>query len=495
MSSKEKLSNEESKRPSRRRFLKQGATLACMTAAGIKAASAQEAEDPNKRTDYVPEKDVPKDHVLRDPWTGEMMRDEEGNLIVDWTGTPQWATYQQNALGLGGTRYGKIGVDSRLYGARSRFVTTYRRGVDGGSGFGFSGTPTAPSTAKTYFFSLLSPIDAQLGIITPSGLHFADEHGEVPEIDPRQHRLTIYGMVDRPLTLTMEELMDLPSVSRPHTVECNSDGETRVLRKVPWATAGHCFGELSCSEWTGVLVSTLLDMVGVKKGAKWFYASAADEYNQTWAIPLWKGLDDAMVAYGQNGEPLRIEQGFPIRMLLPGFQGTMNIKRLRRIKITDELTLFHRMYAEINPEKRITWFRMEMPPQSCILRPSGGQQLTRKGFHEIRGIAWSGGGKIAKVEVTVDGGKTWKEAALQGPVYSKAHARFTFPWTWNGEEAIIASRCTDERGSAQPTTLEAARMRGMDVPTFKSEIVQRNNIPQPWKIAPDGKVTNAIFSI
>ena len=495
MDSKEPKEKRDSTRAGRRWFLKQGAALAGMATAGAVAASAQGPEDPKQRTDYVPEDQVPKERILRDPWSGEMMRDEEGNLVVDWTGTPQWAAYQKNVRGVGGRRYGTIEVDSRLYGVRSRFSNSYRRAFDGGSGFGFSGTPTAPNSTKTYFFSLLSPVDAQMGIITPSGLHFTDEHGEVPEIDPREHRLTIYGMVDRPMTLTMDELMALPSVSRVHTVECNSDGETRTLRKLEWATAGHAFGELSCSEWTGVLMSTLLDMVGVQKGAKWFYASAGDEYNQTWAIPLWKGMDDAIVAYGQNGEPLRIEQGFPVRMLLPGFQGTMNIKRLRRIKITNELTLFHRMYGDVRADNKITWFRLEMPPQSCILRPSGGHQLTRHGFQEIRGIAWSGGGKIVKVEVTVDGGKTWKEAQVQGPVHSKAHTRFTFPWSWNGEETIIASRCTDEKGSSQPSTPEAARMRGYDLETFKKTIVQRNNIPQPWKIDRDGRVTNAIFSI
>jgi sulfane dehydrogenase subunit SoxC len=242
-------------------------------------------------------------------------------------------------------------------------------------------------------------------------------------------------------------------------------------------------------------MSTLLDVVGVKKSAKWFYASAADEYNQTWAIPIWKAMDDAMVAYGQNGEPVRPEQGFPIRLLCPGFQGTMSIKRLSRIKVTDELTLFHRLYNEVHSDNKMTWFRLEMPPQSCILRPSGGQQLTRRGFHEIRGIAWSGGGKIVKVEVTVDGGKSWKEAVVQGPVYSKAHTRFVYPWTWNGEEAIIAARCTDEKGSTQPTTREMARIRGLDLEAFKTRAVQRNNIVQPWKIDRDGRVTNAIYSI
>jgi sulfane dehydrogenase subunit SoxC len=173
----------------------------------------------------------------------------------------------------------------------------------------------------------------------------------------------------------------------------------------------------------------------------------------------------------------------------------MNIKRLRRIKITDELTMFHRMYQKQHPSNKITWFTMEMPPQSCILRPSGGQQLTRRGFHEIRGIAWTGAGKVTKVEVTVDGGKTWKEAHIEGPVHSKADTRFTFPWSWNGEETIIAARCTDEKGSTQPSTSEAARMRGLDVQSLKTQPVQRNNVVQPWKIGRDGKVTNAIFSI
>jgi sulfane dehydrogenase subunit SoxC len=423
-----------------------------------------------------------------------MMRDEEGNLIVDWTGTPQWEKYQKNLRSFAGPHYGPD-KDTRLYGVRSRFVTTHRRGSDGGSGFGYSGIPTQPDSIKTSFPSAMCPVESQLGIITPSGLHFLDEHGEVPEIDPREHRLTISGMVDRPTTFTMDELMDLPSVSRIHTMECNSDGATSEFRRLPWTTAGHIFGELSCSEWTGVLLSKLLEIVGVKKGAKWFYASAADEYNQTWGIPLWKAMDDSIVAYGQNGEPLRPEQGFPVRLVNPGFEGTTNIKRLRRIKITDEPALFHRLYTELHPDNKTTWFRLEMPPQSCILRPSGGQQLTRRGFHEIRGIAWSGGGKVTKVEVTVDGGKTWKDAEIQGPVYSKAHTRFVFPWSWNGEEVIIASRCTDERGTTQATTPEMAKIRGVDLETFKTRGFQRNNIPQPWKIDREGRVTNAIFAI
>ena len=477
---------------SRRRFLKGGTALAAMSAAGAACGQVLNIGQ-NQRTEYIPEDQVPKNAVLRDPWTGEMMRDAEGNLIVDWTGTPQWKQYQENIRAFAGNRYGAK-VDTRLYGVPSKYVTSYRLGYDGGSGPN-SGTPTMPDDIKTYFFSLGSPVQDQLGIITPNGLHFTDEHGEVPDIDPRQHRLTISGMVDRPTTFTMEDLMRLPSVSRFHTLECNTDGATMDVRKAPWATAGDCFREHSCSEWTGVLMSTLLDVVGVKKGAKWFYASAADEYNQTWAVPMWKAMDDAIIAYGMNGEALRVEQGFPVRLRLPGFQGTMNIKRLRRIKVTDELTLFHRLYDKVQTNGKTTWFTFEMPPQSCILRPSGGHRLTSRGFYEIRGIAWSGAGKVTKVEVTVDGGKNWQQARLQEPVFPKCDTRFTLPWNWNGQETTIAARCYDEKGSTQPTTPEAMKLHGVDFETFKKTIVQRNNIMQPWKIDKDGRVTNALYSV
>lgn len=500
---------EELRRASRRRFLRSTALAGLAVAGGARSVLAQQGggrsfldklpplPDPKERTDYVPEESVPKDHVWRDPWTGEPLRDDAGELVVDWTGTPQWETYRKNVRAMGGPRYGAVEKDSRLYGVRSRFVTSHRLGTDGGSGVGYSGIPTAPSTTREHFPSMGTPLEHQMGIITPAGLHFLDEHGEVPEIDPRQHRLTIYGLVDRPLTLTMDELQDLPSVSRIHFLHCNSAGTTTYHAAVqPWATAGRRFMEQGCSEWTGVLLSTLLDLVGVQKGARWFWASAQDEYNQTWSVPIWKAMDDAMIAYGQNGEPIRPEQGFPIRLLLPGFQGTMNIKRVRRIKITAEPTLFHRLYSETFPDDKVTWFRFEHPPNSCILRPSGGHQLTRKGFHEIRGVAWSGGGKITKVEVTVDGGRTWKDAEIQGPVHPKAHTRFVFPWTWNGEDVTIASRAADERGSTQaPTTAALAKSLGWELETLITRGYNRFNAPQAWKIAANGKVTNAVYSI
>jgi sulfane dehydrogenase subunit SoxC len=515
MSSKKDITGEKDgtakpKQSSRRRFLTQGAALAGLATVGaLRAARAQDwrsklppLPDPNDRTEFVPEDKVPMDHVLRDPWTGEPMRDEAGELIVDWTGTPQWEAYNKNIRAAAGPKYGKT-KDNRLYGQPSRFQTTYRRGFDGaafswGVGTG-SGRPIQPTTAKAESASLEAVLDAQLGIITPNGLHFVDEHGEVPEIDPRQHRLTIHGMVDRPLTFTVDDLMRLSSVSRVHFIDCNSNGTTSMAaRLAPWATAGHCFPEGSCAEWTGVLLSTLLEATGVKKGAKWFYASGADEYNQSWAIPMWKALDDAIVAYGQNGEFVRPENGFPIRLVLPGFQGTMMMKRLRSIKVADELAQFHREYRDQFPDDKITWYRFEHPPKSCILRPSGGMTVPKGGFYEIRGVAWSGSGKITKVEVTVDGGKTWKPAQIQSPVFSKAHTRFVFPWSWNGEEMIIAARCTDERGATQPTTAQLAKAKGRELDVDNAvglNNYNRFNAPQPWKIDREGKVTNAIFAI
>ena len=254
----------------------------------------------------VPEESVPKEAILRDPWTGEPLRDAEGNVLVDWTGTPQWQKYIQGARQLGGPQYGWREKDWRLYGYRSRYVTSYRIGTTGVN-------CPAPTTVKTPFFSMLSPLQDQKGIITPTSLHFHDDHGyEIPDVDPRKHTLMIFGMVDRPMTFTLEDLERLPSVSRVHNVECNSNGTPSHRGRIqPWATAGDIYGELSCSEWTGVLLSTLLDMAGVQKGASWIWAGASDASNHTKSIPIEKALDDTIVAYGQNSEPLRPEQGFP----------------------------------------------------------------------------------------------------------------------------------------------------------------------------------------
>ncbi|OFV93567.1 MAG: hypothetical protein A3H28_03385 [Acidobacteria bacterium RIFCSPLOWO2_02_FULL_61_28] len=477
----------KSKPSGRRRFLKQGAALAGLAAVGrIETARGQER---------VKLTNPPDSAIIRDPWTGEPLRDPEGNVVADWSGTPEWKAYQDHVRAMGGPLYGGNEKDHRLYGYRSPYVTTFRIGTEG------SFNP-APTTVKTPFLSLLSPLQDQLGVITPAGLHFQDDHSfEAPNIDPRQHRLLIHGMVDHPLMLTMEDLMRLPSVSRVHFVECNSNGTLSHANRIqPWATPGDIYGEFSCSEWTGVLLSTLLDMAGVQRGASWIWAEAKDRRNHTKSVPLWKALDDCMVAYGQNGEPLRPEQGFPIRLLAPGFEGVTNVKRLIRIKVTDQPGLFRweaRTYTSLRPDNKIRWFQFEMQPKSIITRPSPGYPLPSRGFYEMRGIAWSGGGKVRRVEITTDGGRTWKDAQVQEPVYSKAATRFVFPWTWNGEELMIASRCTDDRGTTQPTLAQMAKVWMVEPDWFRkpTSSTWRFNVIQPWKIAGDGKVTNAIFSI
>ena len=487
-----------SKQSSRRRFLKEGAVLAGLAGVGLRSARAQAIGFGTKEPNYVPDDSVPKENILRDPWTGEPLRDPEGNLVVDWTGTPQYETYRRNARALGGPLYGWREKDWRLHGYRSPYVTTYRIGTAGGV--------PAPTTVKTPFHSMLSPLQDQKGVITPSALHFHDDHGyEIPNIDPRQHRLVIHGMVDRPLTFTVEDLERLPSVSRIHFVECNSNGTpSHRGRTQPWSTPADMYGQLSCSEWTGVPLSTLLDMAGVQRGASWIWAGASDVENHTKSIPLAKALDDTMVCHGQNGEPLRPEQGFPIRLLVPGWEGVDNIKRLARIKVTNEPGPFlreSRIYTTVMWDNKVRWFKFEMNPRSCILRPGPTHPVTGRGYYEIQGIAWAGAGKVRRVEVSTDGGRTWKDAQIQEPVHSKAITRFVFPWTWNGEEVMIASRCTDERGTTQPTTAEMAKVWHVQPDYFKDPTpsggggVARFNVVQPWKIDREGRVTNAIFSI
>ena len=485
------------KESSRRRFLKEGAALAGVAAVGgIQSVRGQIGGDGTRQPGFVPEESVPKENVLLDPWTGEPLRDPEGNLVVDWTGSPQWEAYRRRARALGGPAYGMREKDYRLYGYRSPYVTSFRLASNGTSS-------AEPTSVKTPFLSLLSPIQHQSGIITPNSLHFMDEHGfPQPDIDPRQHRLMIYGMVNRSVKLTMEELMmRLPSVSRIHFIECNSNGTaSHRSRLEPWATPGDIYGEFSCSEWTGVLLSTLLEMAGVQRGASWIWAEATDSLNHAVSIPLEKAMDDCIVAYSQNGEPLRPENGFPLRLVAPGFEGIRSVKRLTRIKVANEPGLFHREtgagYTDVRPDNKIRWFRFEMGAKSIILQPSGGQQLPGRGFYEMRGLAWSGGGKVRRVEVTTDGGRTWQDAQIQEPVFSKAATRFVFPWNWNGEEVTVASRATDERGSTQPTTAEMAEVWGVEPDYFRSaQRVWRFNVIQPWKINREGRVTNEILAI
>ena len=359
------------------------------------------------------------------------------------------------------------------YGSRSRFETSVRHVSQN------TKVPLEEASSST-------PLQKIYGIITPSSLHFERHHGGVPEIDPATHTLTIHGMVDRPLVFTMEELKRLPSVSRIHFLECsgNSGGEwgggsteTDVQR---------IHGLTSCSEWTGVPVSTLLRECSVRTDATWVLAEGADACKMDRSIPIGKMLDDAMVVYGQNGEPLRPEQGYPLRLLLPGWEGNSNIKWLRRLKVMNQPAMSREetsKYTDLMPDGTARQFTFYLEAKSLITRPSGGDALPGPGVYELTGIAWTGRGTIERVEITTDGGTTWADAELQTPVLPRAHTRFRWPWKWDGREAMLASRCTDDTGYTQPPLRDLIKIRGMN--SF-----YHNNGIQSWKVASDGKITN-----
>ena len=361
------------------------------------------------------------------------------------------------------------------YGERSRFENSARTGAH-------------------------TPFQDSVGIITPAALHFVNNHGfAAPEIDPRQHRLMIHGLVDRPLIFTVEELKRLPSVSRIHFIECAGNSAPAETGNAQSVQQTHGF--MSCSEWTGVPLAVLLKEAGVQKGASWLVAEGTDANKHSKSIPLEKALEDVLVAYGQNGEAVRPDQGYPLRLVVPGWEGISNVKWLRRIKLVDQpymAKMESMAYTVLWPklEGKSRWFNFEMGPKSVITRPSGGQRLPSRGFYEITGLAWSGWGAIRRVEVSTDGGRTWKDAELQEPVLRMAHTRFRFPWTWDGEEAVLQSRSTDEQGQVQPTTAEIGRMWGVNAEFFQSTKTRVNhfNPIQPWKVTRDGSVHNALFS-
>jgi len=254
----------------------------------------------------------------------------------------------------------------------------------------------------------------------------------------------------------------------------------------------------SCSEWTGVPLSVLLNEAGLQKEASWLVYEGADPGKFSHTVPLAKALDDVFVAYGQNGEPLRVEQGYPIRMIVPGWEGPFSVKYLRHIKVTDQP--YHAWNEAMNHSipradlgGKSRWYHFQWAAKSVITRPSGGLKLAGPGYVQITGLAWSGGGAITKVEVSTNGGKSWKEAKLQTPVHSKAHTRFTFDWAWDGGEAVLMSRSTDDQGDIQPSKEELYKNWGITGLEKPSRTTHFNAI-QPWFVARDGSVHDAMFS-
>jgi sulfane dehydrogenase subunit SoxC len=362
------------------------------------------------------------------------------------------------------------------YGLPSRFeakvVRRYRRGL-----------PEPPTRLSSFS---LTPLQDLSGIITPNGLHYERHHAGTPTIDPLEHRLIVHGMVERPLIFTIDEVRRFPSVSRVHFLECSGNTQNWGAPN-PELTVQDTHGLLSCCEWTGVPLATVLAEAGVRPEAKWMLAEGADAATMTRSIPIEKALDDALLAYAQNGERLRPEQGYPLRLLLPGYEGNASVKWLRRLKLgaepfqTREETS---KYTMLMPDGIARQFNFVMHAKSVITFPSGGQRLGPPGFYEISGLAWSGLGKVARVEVSTDGGASWRDAALQEPVMSKCLTRFRSPWRWDGGPASLASRVTDETGYVQPS--REALLKQRDGRSY-----YHYNAIQKWSVASGGAVTNA----
>jgi len=334
------------------------------------------------------------------------------------------------------------------------------------------------------------------GTRTPNGLHFTINHTGIPEIDPQQHRFLIHGLVKRPLIFTLDALLRYPMTSRAAFVECGGNSAPLFSPTPIQADVQALHGLASCAEWTGVSLSILLDECGIDPRAKWFIAEGADGPHLMRSISLAKGLDDAMIALYQNGEPLMPGNGFPMRLLLPGYEGNMNVKFLRRIKLVSGPAMSYwetQVYTEPMPKGKSYNFDFLNEVKSFITRPSPGLDLKQPGFYEISGIAYSGKGKISKVMVSADGGKSWGEAALQAPVPSKAFTRFRMPWRWDGRPVILQSRAWDDQGSYQPTRAEFVAARGQldaepSVLAFKNH---HCNTITSWAVNSHGKVTHA----
>ena len=363
-----------------------------------------------------------------------------------------------------------LGAIPSPYGQRSTYEKSVRY-------TNLSDTPEAGASR--------TPLQDSYGILTPSSLHFERHHSGVPTIDPSQHHLLLHGMVDRPLVFSMEEILRLPSVSRIHFIECSGNSGREWTTPEPTVQRTH--GMLGCSEWTGVSLSLLLSEVGIQSEAKWIIAEGADGCKLHRSIPMEKALDNIVVAYAQNGEAIRPEQGYPLRLVVPGWEGNTHVKWLRRIKAVDQPYMGREetsKYTDLMPDGKARQFTFVMEAKSVITFPSGRDQLPGPGFYEITGLAWSGRGLIESVEISIDGGQSWQEAQFQKPRHPVALTRFRLPWRWEGQEVTLRSRCIDETGYVQPSREALIEARGLNTRYHYNGITA-------WKVSSDGSVQNA----
>jgi sulfane dehydrogenase subunit SoxC len=336
-----------------------------------------------------------------------------------------------------------------------------------------------------------APLQSLFGIVTPSGLHFERHHQGWWDIDPGKHRFMVNGLVKTPKVFTMDDLMRLPAVSRFHFIECGANTGME-WGNVAVPTCQYTHGMLSCSEFTGVPLVTLLEMAGAdfSKG-RFLLAEGADGSSMTRTIPMsLVRSGEVLVAYGQNGEMLRPENGYPLRLVVPGVQGVSWVKYLRRIEVGDQPygtkdETIH--YVDLMPDGLHRQYSSIQECKSVVTTPSGGQMLLDKGFYSITGLAWSGRGKVKRVDVTVDGGRNWQVARLETPVLSKCLTRFSLDWNWDGKPAIVQSRAIDETGYVQPTYRQLRQVRG-------TRSIYHNNAIQSWLVEESGEVKNVQLS-
>ena len=331
------------------------------------------------------------------------------------------------------------------------------------------------------------------GTITPNGLHFNINHGGVPNIDPDKHRLVIHGLVKQPMEFSLEALSRYPMVSRTTFIECGGNSAPLFSPEPLQENIQALHGLVSCAEWTGVKLSTLLEETGIDPKSKWFIAEGADSPRLSRSVPVKKALDDAMIVLYQNGERLNPGNGYPMRLLLPGYEGNMNVKFLRRIKLVEQPAMSYyeaRTYSQILPSGKAYRFYFLQEVKSFITRPSHGMALKGPGLYEISGLAYSGNGRIEKVMVSADGGQSWAQAALQEPVLSKAFTRFRMPWRWDGGPATLQSRAWDEADNVQPTRTEFVAARGelTKKPPVLAFPNQHYNSITSWGVASNGEV-------
>lgn len=350
------------------------------------------------------------------------------------------------------------------------------------------GPPGVRNVDAAMAINAKTPLDKLVGTITPTDVHYERSHAGVPQLDPEKHRLLVHGMAQKPLVLSLDDLKAMPSVSRVLFIECTGNGWENWKAADGNLTVQNTHGMVSTSEWTGVPLRHIIDLVGVDRAASWMLAEGGDGAAVARSIPLTDEImDEALVAYGQNGEPIRPAHGFPMRLIMPGFEGNLNIKWLRRLKFGDQpwMTRWETArYTQLLANGKARQFQLRVDTNSVITSPSGMMRV-QAGPVRVSGLAWSGHGKITKVEVSADGGRSWKTAHLSAPALPRAQTRFETDWKWDGKPAKLVSRSTDEKGNVQPDRKAFIALMGTNA-------LFHYNAQQTWAIDETGRVRNVL---